>query len=232
MKNINTFKQHVLNEKKSGIDNKDWDRMLNLVMSGKDGAATASAIKDKNKAIARFISGIKLQGDKTLNYNTQLKKYSGSFSEFGNTAIKLGATPEEIQSIFDETTVPSAYSTKITKLAGKKLNNRFVGFLSKAIIDAGYDIDYLPTDGYAITRDGKDAMSRNGIKWTIGYKTEINLDGKKVNLNFDAITDEGNGPTSYIIDTSGSNQIFNNFGQIMGKGRFITKVMNAIKSGK
>lgn len=41
-------------------------------------------------------------------------------------------------------------------------------------------------------------MARNGRKWTIGYKAEINLGNKTVQLDFDAITDEGGGPTSYI----------------------------------
>lgn len=146
----------------------------------------------------------------------------------GDKALQLGATPEEIQTLYDATEVPASYVEKMTKLGGKKLNNRFVGALSKAIIDAGLDITYLPHNGNAITMEGKDAMSRNGRKWTIGYKTEIDLGGSKVKLTFDAITDEGDGPTSYFVDRS-SDAMFNRMsGDKLGKNEFISGIKSII----
>jgi hypothetical protein len=211
------------------IVEKDWNRMTDLVLTGKDGAGVAKVLKDKNKAIARFVSGLKLEKD-NLNYNSDWKEFRGSFSEFGDKALKLGATLEEIQKVFDENEVPTKYSEKIKNLASKKLTNRFVGDISKKILDAGFDINYLPHSGNAITFEGKDAMSRNGRKWTIGYKTLIGLGDKEVKLAFDAITDEGDVPTSYVIDLSNSSSIFNNIHsyQRIGKLKFISMIMDKL----
>ena len=59
------------------ITDKDWERMLDLILT-KDtsGSKVASSIKDKKKAIARFVCGIKLKNSK-LDYDTRLSKYSG-----------------------------------------------------------------------------------------------------------------------------------------------------------
>lgn len=224
MKHIKLFESFFLNE---AIASKDWDRMLDLVMKGNDGETAAKLITDKNKAIARFVTGLKLSNSQ-LKISDSKKYYSGHFSALGDKALQLGATPEEIQTLYDATEVPASYVEKMTKLGGKKLNNRFVGALSKAIIDAGLDITYLPHNGNAITMEGKDAMSRNGRKWTIGYKTEIDLGGSKVKLTFDAITDEGDGPTSYFVDRS-SDAMFNRMsGDKLGKNEFISGIKSII----
>jgi hypothetical protein len=217
--------RETLNE---SIEDKDWSRMSDLVLSGKDGAGVAKTITNKKKAINRYVAGLKLKGNK-LNYNPAWKQYSRDFSEFGNKALELGATPEEIEKAFDEAEVPSKYAENLGKLENKKLNNRFVGSLSKAILDAGFNIDFLPHSGNAITWEGKEAMQRNGRKWTIGYKTKIDIGGKAVNLTFDAITDEGNGPTFYIIDRSSDN-IFNTNPESMSKTKFISVIMNKLNS--
>jgi hypothetical protein len=226
MKHTKLFEE-FLNE---AIASKDWDRMLDLVMKGDDGETAAKLIKDKNKAIARFITGLKLSNTQ-LKISDSGKYYSGSYSALGNKALELGATPEEIKTMYDATEVPVSYVEKMAKLGGKKLNNRFVGAISKAIIDLGLDITYLPHNGYAITHEGKDAMSRNGRKWTIGYKTEIDLGDKKVKLTFDAITDEGDGPTYYVVDRS-SDAMFNSLSMDkLGKNDFISG-LRTILNGK
>lgn len=43
------------------------------------------------------------------------------------------------------------------------MDNRFVSQLNKAIMKQT-DITYVKHNGYALTRDGKDAMERNGRK--------------------------------------------------------------------
>ena len=212
------------------ISNKDWDRMSDLVLSGKDGAGTAKIIKDKNKAIARFVAGVQLS-EKYICYDEQWKEFRGVFCEFGEKALDLGATVEEIQSVFDENEVPSSYKEKLGNFSTKKLQNRFVGDLSRKILKAGFDINYLPHNGFAITMTGKEAMERNGRKWTIGYKTEIDLGTKKVKLTFDAITDEGNGPTSYLIASNESDELFADCGYgVAGKLQFINKVMEKLET--
>lgn len=228
MKNIKLFENFdVINE---GVSTKDWDRMLPLVMKDDDGSTVAKLIKDKNKAMARFVAGLKL-GNDPLNYNDRWKEYSGPFSELGNTAIKLGATPEEIEALFNATDVPQSYVEKMTKLAGKKLNNRFVGDISRAFIDAGCDIEYQPHNGNAITREGMDAMSRNGRKWTIGYKSVVTINGKKFDFNFDAITDEGDGPTYYVVHHSSSSVFAAGFDRV-GKVEFIKRIKKIVADEK
>ncbi len=214
------------------IADKDWNRMSDLVLSNKDGAGTAKILKDKNKAIARFVAGLKLE-ETNLNYNENWKEFRGSFSEFGDKALELGATIEEIQGVFGENEVPPKYKEKLAVLGSKtkKLSDRFVGDLSKRILDAGYGINFLPHNGYALTYLGKDAMARNGRKWTIGYKAEIDLGDEKVKLVFDAITDEGDGPTYYFV-AGEADHIFNNVTpyEAIGKNKFFAGVMEKLKS--
>lgn len=184
------------------VDKKDWERMLKLVLAKDDGEKVALSIKDKDKAMARYVAGVKLQGGEvrgSMNYRNVME-ISGPFSAFGNRAIALGATMEDITALFNSTVVPQAYADNLTTLSTKKLANRFVGQLSRAIIDAGFDITYLPNNGNAITMTGREAMSRNGRKWTIGYNTEVTVGDRTLNLVFDAITDEGGGPSSYVLD--------------------------------
>ena len=212
------------------INDKDWSRMCDLVMMGRDGSKTAKIIKDKNKAVARFVAGLKLSND-SLDYSEAWKEFRGMFSAFGNKALELGATVQEIKDVYCGINAPVEYLNKMKNLADKKLQNRFVGDLSKKIIDAGFDIEYLPHNGYAITEPGKDAMARNGRKWTIGYKTIITIGETEVGLFFDAVTDEGDGPTYYVLDNSASDNIFRNLSswEGYGKNKFQGGVMESLK---
>lgn len=217
---INEFKQYLnVNE---SISDKDWKRMSSLIQSNKDSASVAKTIKDKNKAIARFVAGILLTKGKgitfDLKYNEIIDKekdYSNlPFKELGKTALDLGATIEEIQNVYDNTEIPQQYKEVTDKsyLSKKHLDSWVTGKVSKAIIDAGYDINYLNKGGNALTMLGKDAMRQSGRAWTIGYKTEINANGKTYKLNFDAITSESvdNNIVYYVIDDS-SDSIFSKY---------------------
>ena len=239
MKHINSF-EDFLNESYSineavTVAPKDWDRMMDLVLKGDtDGEKVAKLIKDKNKAMARFVAGLKLSNS-PLNYEDSKWRPYGylPFAELGKLALDLGATPHEIQTLYDTTEIPNAAIDKMSKREGKKLNNRFVGSISKAILDSGADINYLPYNGNAITWSGKDAMSRSGRKWTIGYKSEIKLGGKTYDFIFDAITDEGDGPTSYVL-SGDSDGIFEplNVMKPIGKNEFIARIKDILKSVK
>ena len=230
MKNIKTFDEFVnesnLNE--ASIATKDWDRMLSLVMKNDDGETAAKLIKKKDKAIARFVSGLKLSNS-PLSYDDKWERYTRAFSPLGDRALELGATPEEIQELFDKTVVPVSHTEKMTKLGGKKLDNRFVQDISKVFLTAGNDIEYLPHNGNAITSNGRDAMQRNGRKWTIGYKSEVTIAGNKFTFNFDAITDEGGGATYYVIGDM-TDKIFQELEwKTWGKLKFISGLKEIIK---
>jgi len=89
----------------------------------------------------------------------------------------------------------------------------------------GYDIEFIGKSGNAITFQGKDAMERNGRKWTIGYKTVITIGNTKIDFIFDAITDESvdNRPTYYVVDKLRSvDKAITVYGEVMGSREFIS----------
>ncbi len=196
-----------------GIQTKDWDRMMDLVLADKDGASIAKSIRDKNKAIARYIAGMKIDN-------------RSNFDSFYNKAIELGATKDEIDLIMSNTVIPDNIAEKYKDLKNKKLSNRFVGPISKEVLKMGFDINYLPHNGNAITMEGKDAMSRNGRKWTIGYKTEITTKNKTIDFIFDAITDEGGGTTFYSIYMFDGSHVES---RVMGQREFLTWLKSELK---
>lgn len=213
-------------QSKQFVQDKDWERMIDLHLAGKDGKP--SVITDKKKAIARFVAGLKITGEKpSFSYGD----WDNIYGNFGNRAKELGATKEEIQKVFDETELPAKFTEKIEQKSSKKLDNRFVGSLVKKILDAGHDITFEKTNGNALTHVGMYAMERNGRKWTIGYKAEVTLaNGKKAKLAFDAITDEAIDytPTTYVL-AHGSDPIFDGASRFSAEG--INKFSEAIMSG-
>ena len=108
MKHIQTF-ESFLNE--AAVVPMDWFRMSNLVSKSDDGSTVAKTITNKNKAISRFVAGLKLSNS-PLEYNDAKKEYTGVFSALGNLAIKLGATKDEISVLYNKTEVPKMYTDK------------------------------------------------------------------------------------------------------------------------
>lgn len=210
---------------------KDWDRMLDLQLAGKSGDNVASKLKDKGKAMARFVAGLKIERSVPTKARYGDGFGDSNFTSFGDKALELGATFEEIEELYSTTEFPQKYIDKLSKLSSKKLDNRFVQKISKTVLDAGFDIKYMPTNGNALTSEGKWAMERNGRKWTIGYKSQIDLgNGNVVAFEFDAITDESDGPTTYEL-YSGSDNMFNDmWNGPHGVTKFISKLKKALSS--
>jgi len=189
------------------ISDKDWKRMRDLVVTGKDGANVARSIKSKDKAIARFVAGLLLEGDKPETSSFRDNEYNCAFDDFGNKALELGATKDEIEKIFKATKVPEKYETQL-KDTGRG-NGSYTGPILKTILGMGFKVKTLKSGGNAKTGIGKEAMGRNGRNWTMGYELEINLGTSKEELHFDAITDEGGRrPTMFVFDGRGSSRIF------------------------
>ena len=178
-----------------GIEEKDWMRMADLYLNDKSGASVAKSIKDKNKAIARYVTGVKISGSDVIPeyaLNSSGTLLSGQFSEFFNKAIELGATKEEIIAEYDKLgTIPEKISEKISIFAAKNMGSWVIGDVSKSVYKAGFDMT-LSKGGNATTVAGKEAMDRSGRKWTIGYVATVKLaDKSETSISFDAITDEG-----------------------------------------
>lgn len=89
------------------IENKDWSRMYDLIVDGKDGAGVARSITKKDKAMARYIAALRI-----LNIDPRTKwdgsQFSGEFADFGNKAIELGRTFDDICEVYDATPVPES----------------------------------------------------------------------------------------------------------------------------
>jgi hypothetical protein len=190
----NTNQFHEASSRSGVIQAKDWDRMMDLILAGKDSGKVAGVIKDKDKAIARYVAGVKLDP-------------KSRFRDLYDKAIELGATAAEIEALVASTSIPTEVEERYTLLKSKRLSSRFVSPISREVLKMGFDIEYLPYNGNALTSAGKDAMRRNGRKWTIGYKTEITAADKKIGFTFDAITDEGGGTTFYAIYSFGTARV-------------------------
>lgn len=187
-----------INEAKiAKVELKDWERVIQLISTNKSPESQAKAIKDKNKAIQRYVAFLKIE-DASPKY-TSYGSTSGSGSEFGDRALELGATKEEIQDLFDKTELTIELKTKFAPLLVTSGRDNKIPALTTALLKEGYSIKYIKS-GNAITAAGKDAMSRNGRKWTIGRIVEITKDNKKFEFKFDEITDEGGGSSKFAID--------------------------------
>lgn len=210
MKNVKLFEEFINEAKSLTVGDKDWARMLKLVLKDDNGARIARKITNKNKAIARFIAGLQLSKSK-IEFDEYLEKYVSptKFIDIGNLAIELGATHDEIMDLYNKTNIPKKYLNDLSKYASSKLDNWVVGKVSDIIISLGYTIEYDGKGGNAITSSGKDAMSRSGRVWTIGYRSLIKKDGESYKFNFDAITSESSddNKVKYVIHGS-SDMIF------------------------
>lgn len=187
---MKSLTQHI-NESyvNESINDKDWTRMMDLFVQDKDGAGTARTIKDKNKAINRYVAGLKLAKEE-LSFSSSGRPSTRNFKEFGETAHRLGATQEEIQKVYDENEIPEKIVTKTQELLGKNLSNWVTGPFNKKLLTAGIDFAQIGKGGNAKTEEGKDVMGRNGLMWTIGYTYKLKVGDKEYDLEFDVITSE------------------------------------------
>jgi hypothetical protein len=184
-------------------EEKDWLRMADLYLNDKSGEKVANSIKDKKKAISRYVTGLKIAG---VNFPEEKNIYKSSFEDFYYTAKALGATYDEVKLEFDKLgDIPENILTKISIFAAKSFGNWITGDFAKAAYKAGFDMKF-DKGGRAMTYEGKDAMSRSGAKWTIGYTASIVIKHKdkpdsNIELKFDAITDEGvdNNTIKYVL---------------------------------
>jgi hypothetical protein len=225
---INEFKNYI-NET---VSTKDWDRVFKISTTRDGAIKMANSLKNKDKAIARFVAGLKLNNeDLTYNPDAYNKFGRSIFAPLGEKAMELGATFDEIKVLYDNTEVPEKYLDKKLATSDAKLDNRFVSKISQFFIDNGFTIEYKNYNGPALTLPGKTAMQRNGSKWTIGYKTVVSKNGIDYTFDFDAITSESVDvkPTYYIAAKS-SDKIFNPLThEVLGIKQFLNRLKNCIK---
>jgi hypothetical protein len=222
---------------------KDWGRMLDLVIADKNGANVAKSIKDKSKAIARYVAGVKLCGYDEAKILDDYSKSSNQFYEgdynkfnaFGTKALELGATIDEIIDEFNATEIPQKWQDKHQDMISKNLSNWVTGPLMTKILKAGYDFEQIGKGGNATTEVGQEAMHRSGLKWTIGYKYNLLINGQKYLLAFDAITSEAvnNNTVYFVVDSSVSDKVFSDitpFYKSVNLTKFYNNIINACKN--
>jgi hypothetical protein len=222
---------------------KDWGRMLDLVIADKNGANVAKSIKDKSKAIARYVAGVKLCGYDEAKILDDYSKTSNRFYEgdyhkfnaFGTKALELGATIDEIIDEFNATEIPQKWQDKHQDMISKNLSNWVTGPLMTKILKAGYDFEQIGKGGNATTEVGQEAMHRSGLKWTIGYKYNLLINGQKYLLAFDAITSEAvnNNTVYFVVDSSVSDKVFRDitpFYKSVNLTKFYNSIINACKN--
>lgn len=177
---------------------KDFMRMTDFAA----GNSRISGIKDKNKAIARFAALCYVVNERPRFDVHGPKTSNPKLLELWELCRELGVTKEDIYAAYNDTD-PTQFNDAIN--ARRKRNDegsdKFIGKLKTALFDA--NIDYKVKLSSAMTEIGRNAMQRNGRKWTIGYNITMWPGTKSEQfLEFDAITDEGDGPTKYIYSNS------------------------------
>ena len=120
-------------------------------------------------------------------------------------------------------------------MISKNLSNWVTGPLMTKILKAGYDFEQIGKGGNATTEVGKEAMHRSGLKWTIGYKYNLLINGQKYLLAFDAITSEAvnNNTVYFVVDSSVSDKVFRDITPISGSlnlTKFYNNIINACKN--
>lgn len=187
------------------VDEKDYKRMYDLIAKVDDvtklsrhSEAQASKIKDPLKAAARYVAGIKMA---QLYYGSNFD-YSSDFYPFKKKAIELGSSEEDIDKMLEEAKVPESLKVYADEKSENDKKNRkgyFVGAVVKWLNKQDFDWEFVKEAGNALTMPGKEAMSRNGRKWTMGYAIKVSKDGKEGIIEFDIITDEGGGSNQYAM---------------------------------
>lgn len=117
------------------LETKDFTRMRDLILNNKNGAGVANSIKEKRKAIARFVAGNMLCGGNfTLindfynkNHTFTNGKSSGVFFEhFGNRALALGVNIKDIEIAYKMAVIPRNFDTSGLPISDPSLKKKFM----------------------------------------------------------------------------------------------------------
>lgn len=115
------------------IESKDWARMRDLIIKGKDGTGVANSIKDVRKACARFVTGnilnnVSVEDIKNFYYKHRSFKNSRGagiwFEDFGNQALELGAKIENIVDMYEKATIPASLDTSGLPISDEAMSER------------------------------------------------------------------------------------------------------------
>ena len=181
------------------VEEKDWKRMYDLIVDGKDGASVARSIKQKDKAIARYVAGLKLL---SLNPDDMYHRgvFTGFFSDFGNKAIELGADLTDIRYVYDNCPNPEELINKIkgylndTDQRARIPDNFFKELRNYKVDVLTEELNRLPTQA------AYDATANKKNKEIIPFKITFYVNKpQECYLDLDIIVDLNGGSNSYIL---------------------------------
>lgn len=104
------------------ITDKDWSDAYSIALYKYVKELEPENIYNKKEAIARFIAILKI-----VNHKLEIKdsKFIGEYSSFGNRALELGASIDEIEEVYSSVPTPEDWIKKFEK-EQKEIKTRYI----------------------------------------------------------------------------------------------------------
>ena len=178
--------------KEAGPTRKDYERMNDLVISRKDGATIARSIKDKEKAVNRWVAGNQIVGKESFDDAWQ----GAAFISFRRKAIELGATEDDFREAWDSSS-PDFNKDIYDKARKESQYSGYLKLITAKLVARGYKAkEYMYDRGgsnwelkyYVTSPTGEELMLRfhrgdkpitNHVSWIYDY-----FNGSKSNREF------------------------------------------------
>lgn len=183
------------------VTDKDWSRMQDLWNRNQDGEGVARKITSVEKAVARYVAGLKIEGEKEATvegYNGSKTLPWSTFKAFGRRALELGATFEDLEDSFAAAEKPAQGDIK-----QKKVYLGFTGSLEKLVDNlagqAGWTWSWKTVDSVRrISSEAEDMYRRNGRVWPITKEITFSKEGQEdKRIWVTVVTNEGGGNYGY-----------------------------------
>ena len=212
------------------VTDKDWSRMQDLWNRGQDGEGVAKKITSVEKAVARYVAGLKIEGTKEATkegYNNSKTLPWSSFKAFGRRALELGATFEDLEDSFAAAQKPAGEDIKQKKVYSGYTGNleRLLDSLAK---QTGWSWTWKTIENInKCSLKTQQMYIHNGRVWPISKEITFSKTGKEdVKVIATVVTSEGGGNYGYDFDYLYTPS-FREF-----KDLFTRKILNLLDSDK
>ena len=193
--------KNILNE-----NAKDDSRIQDIIKK-------ANNDKSKEETLAKTMAKLITTADKAKNrYEAALKilgKDHNVTKIFANRAKELN--PDMDIEVEDIQPTKSPEKTVVFDKMTERANNSWITRTLFSKINK-FTKDYKVRDFFvgkpAKTREGRNIMSRSGLKWVEPMYIDFNINGKEYTICLDVVSDEGGRPSKYIIVPYESNKCF------------------------
>lgn len=188
------------------VVHKDWERMQDLLDRDQNGEGVASKIKSKDKAVARYIAGMKLLKETAVEPYRENQYYLpySCFKAFGQKALDLGATYEDLLETEAATEIPDDFfANHVTKDDYRGYTGSLRRLLDQ-LRALGVTIEMKSLNqGYNFwSWVTSEAYARNGRVWPLNYEINVEYRGETLHHTIIVVTNEGGGNYGYDFDRS------------------------------